>query len=237
MLKRLALLLPALAATAALAACSGNDSSDASSSGDGASTATAPLTSSSAPAVTCTYTPGGTAARKVSLPPSMPAYTGQVPVTIHTSVGDLQLTLDADKAPCTVNSFLSLAKQGYFDNTHCHRMADSGGFQFLQCGDPTGTGSGTPGYSFDDELTGDETYPAGTVAMANLGQPNTNGSQFFLVYGDTSLNPDYTVFGTMDDATVKTLKKVAAAGIANPSPEDGTGEPKDKVKFLSVTIG
>ena len=81
----------------------------------------------------------------------------------------------------------------------------------LQCGDPTATGAGGPGYRFNDELTGTETYPAGTVAMANSG-PNTNGSQFFLVFGDTQLSPDYTVFGTIDAAGIAALKQIAAQG-------------------------
>src|SRR5690606_21777336 len=111
-------------------------------------------------------------------PPAEPTASGTVPATIRTSAGDLAVSLDADAAPCTVNSFLSLAQQGYFDETPCHRLTTSGIF-VLQCGDPTGTGTGGPGYEFPDELTGSETYPAGTLAMANAG-PDTNGSQFFV---------------------------------------------------------
>jgi peptidyl-prolyl cis-trans isomerase B (cyclophilin B) len=113
----------------------------------------------------------------------------------------------------------------------------------LQCGDPTAkdpaslasAGAGGPGYSFADELTGSEKYGAGTLAMANAG-PNTNGSQFFMVFGDIGLSPDYTVFGTIDPETVQTLKKVAAAGNTG-SNGDGTGAPKTPVKFTKVTVG
>lgn len=232
MLKRLALLVPVLA-VAALTGCGGSSPSGTPSSAVGQNSVATPLVSPSAAAVSCTYSASGTAARKVSLPPSTPSVTGQVPVTIHTSVGDLKLTLDADKAPCTVNSFVSLADQGYFDHTHCHRL----GSTFLQCGDPTGTGSGGPGYTVPDELTGHETYPAGTVAMANDGQPDSGGSQFFLVFTDTpNLSANYTVFGTTDGSTVALLKKVGAAGVSDPG-TDGTGEPKERVEFQSVTIG
>jgi peptidyl-prolyl cis-trans isomerase B (cyclophilin B) len=235
-LRRLALLLPALAAVGVLSACGCTGSPGASPSTSARTdTVATPLVSASASAAACTYTRSGSAARTVDLPPSTPSFSGQVPVTIHTSVGDLHLTLDADKAPCTVNSFVSLAQQGYFDHTHCHRLGDRAGFRMLQCGDPTGTGSGGPGYTFDDELTGHETYPAGTVAMANAEAPNTNGSQFFLVFGDTDLKPDYTVFGTMDGTTLALLRRVAAHGIADPG-ADGTGEPEEKVAFTSVTI-
>ena len=124
-------------------------------------------------------------------------------VTIGTTVGDLEATLDREKTPCTVNSFVSLAEQGYFDDVKCHRMTTAGIF-VLQCGDPSGTGSGGPGYSFGDELDGTETYGAGTLAMANAG-PDTNGSQFFIVYADSELPPAYAVFGHVDDAAVATV--------------------------------
>ena len=111
-----------------------------------------------------------------------------------TSVGDLTATLDADTTPCTVGSFVSLAEQGYFDGTSCHRLTTQG-IYVLQCGDPTGTGTGGPGYSFADELSGKEKYPAGTLAMANAG-PNTNGSQFFITHGpQPHLDGRHSVFG------------------------------------------
>ncbi len=147
----------------------------------------------------CVYESNGQAARPVQPPKTTGvAETGTVVFVITTNEGPITITMDRSKAPCTINSFESLARQKYFDDTRCHRLVDSGIF-VLQCGDPTGTGSGGPGYSFADELSGSETYPAGTVAMANSG-PNTNGSQFFLVYADSPLPPSYTVFGQLDQA-------------------------------------
>ena len=145
-------------------------------------------------------------------------------------MGDIGVTLDGGAAPCTVNSFLSLADQGFYDDTQCHRLTTAGIF-VLQCGDPTGSGAGGPGYSFPDELTGKEQYPAGTLAMANAG-PDTNGSQFFLVYDDTQLPPSYTVFGQMDDAGLDVVKQVAKKGTANGSPD---GPPATDVTIKSVT--
>ena len=95
--------------------------------------------------------------------------------------------LDADAAPCTVNSFVSLAEQGYFDGTSCHRLTTRRpASPCCSAATRPAPARGGPGYSFADELTGEETYPAGTLAMANAG-PDTNGSQFFIVYGDTPL--------------------------------------------------
>lgn len=221
MLKRPLTALAAVVALVALAGCSNDDSS---------STAkdTAPTRSATGPA--CTYKAGGQAAKKVDLPPDHAAVSGQEAVTIATNAGDIKATLDADATPCTVNSFVSLADQHYFDNTTCHRLTTQG-IYVLQCGDPTGSGAGGPGYSFDDELSGKETYGPGTLAMANAG-PNTNGSQFFIVYGDSPLPPSYTVFGQIDDAGLKVVKAIADKGTADGGPD---GPPKDKVEIQSVT--
>ncbi len=170
-------------------------------------------------------------AKEVEPPPGEATESGAVPVTIATSAGDVTATLDAGAAPCTVNSFLSLAQQGYFDDTTCHRLTTAGIF-VLQCGDPTGSGAGGPGYSFPDELAGQETYNGGTLAMANAG-PDTNGSQFFMVYDDTQLSPDYTVFGQIDEAGVDVVRKVAAKGTANGAPD---GAPATEVKIESVSV-
>lgn len=169
------------------AACEGGDSS-----------------SSSAP--TCSYEKGGTAAKEAELPPGEPKAATEMTVT--TNRGDIKLALTPEATPCTVNSFVSLAEQGYFNDTKCHRMVPA---FVLQCGDPSATGTGGPGYSFDDELSGDETYPAGTLAMANAG-PDTNGSQFFIVLADAQLPAAYTVFGTVDDAGLKLVQKIEKEG-------------------------
>lgn len=215
-------------ASLTLAGCSGSDS--------GTATDTSPTTG-----VSCDYPSAGSAAKDVDPPADRASETGTVAVTISTSVGDLHADLDADAAPCTVNSFVSLADQGYFDGTTCHRLTTSG-ILVLQCGDPTGTGSGGPGYSFDDELgslpkpdsDGTIAYPAGTLAMANAG-PSTNGSQFFVVYGDSRLPPAYTVFGSVDDASVAVVKKAAEAGTDNAN-GPGDGHPTTPVDISKVTV-
>jgi peptidyl-prolyl cis-trans isomerase B (cyclophilin B) len=134
-----------------------------------------------------------------------------------------------------VSSFVSLAQQHFFDNTPCHRLTTSG-IYVLQCGDPTGTGTGGPGYTIPDELTGRESYPAGTIAMANTGHPNTGGSQFFLVYRNTPLPPQYTVFGHLSPAGLGVVQKVAARGTDNAFGA-GDGHPKEKVTITRVTTG
>ncbi|MBC3842360.1 peptidylprolyl isomerase [Streptacidiphilus sp. 4-A2] len=154
---------------------------------------------------------------------------------LHTSCGDITIKLDAKDTPKTVNSFVFLAAQEYFNHTHCHRLTTSG-IYVLQCGDPTGTGSGTPGYSFPDEYLNDPaiqsgTYPAGTVAMANSG-PNTNGSQFFLVYQDSQLAPSYTPFGTITSG-LDILQHIAKDGVSGGGND---GKPNDNVVLNSVVV-
>jgi peptidyl-prolyl cis-trans isomerase B (cyclophilin B) len=213
----------AVAAALALTGCSSDDDDG------GTARDTAPTTG-----VTCSYEADGRAAAKdVSPPPPLATLTGEVAATVATNVGALHVRLDADTTPCTVNSFVSLADQGYFDKTSCHRLTAHGaGIYVLQCGDPTATGAGGPGYAFPDELSGKETYPTGTLAMANAG-PDTNGSQFFIVYDDTPLPPRYAVFGHVDAASVKVVQAVAAKGTANGGPD---GPPKQPVDIESVTV-
>jgi peptidyl-prolyl cis-trans isomerase B (cyclophilin B) len=185
------------------------------------------------PAHTCTYTSSPPAARKVGTPPTKPDYQATYQATVHTNRGDIVINLLNSKATCTVNSFVYLAAKNFYSNTHCHRLTTSGIF-VLQCGDPTGTGSGGPGYKFADEnLTGAK-YSAGTVAMANSGV-GTNGSQFFLVYNNSlSLPASYTPFGTIVSG-LNIIQKVAKAGSDN-SNATGDGHPKEKVDIESVTI-
>ena len=226
---------PALAASAlvlalGLTAC-GEDDPDDEAGGDTSSTPSETAdpsgTASETAAGSCTYRPDGSG--DADLPPSEPSVQGAVPVTMQTSVGELKLELDADNAPCTVNSFASLAEQGYYDGQSCYRLTTEGIF-VLQCGNPTGS----PGYTFDDELTGAETYGPGTLAMANAG-PNTNSSEFFIVYADTPLPPSYTVFGTIDEASLATVEDVAADGQDNSHPAGG-GVPNTPVDIESVTV-
>lgn len=186
-----------------------------------------------------TETPDQPAARPVPLPPD-PRHTpddGTIVVRLKTNQGPMRLTLDREKAPCTVQSFLHLTWHRFYNATTCHRLTAYPTLKVLQCGDPTGTGDGGPGYRFKDELPIDlppapsdptgarRIYARGVLAMANAGA-NTNGSQFFLVYGDSALRPNYSIFGSVDDEGLSTLDKVAAGGIVptpgNPTPLDGT---------------
>lgn len=229
----LALAALAVLALLLLSGCGSSDSSDDSGDSGGSGDDSASSDSSTeAAAGTCSYPKDSeSAAKKVDAPEETPQATGDVAATIATNAGDLKVNLDAGHAPCTVNSFLSLADQKYFDDTDCHRLTTEGIF-VLQCGDPTGTGSGGPGYSFADEVDGSETYPAGTLAMANAG-PDTNGSQFFVVYDESSLPPDYTVFGQLDEAATKTVADIAAKGTDSGA---GDGAPKEKVTITGVTV-
>jgi peptidyl-prolyl cis-trans isomerase B (cyclophilin B) len=185
------------------------------------------------PSETCTYTKSGTAARKVNLPPSSADPSATYQATVKTNRGSIVINLLNNKATCTVNSFVSLADQGYFNKTPCHRLTTAGSLFVLQCGDPTGTGSGGPGYKFDDENLAHATYNEGTVAMANSG-PNTNGSQFFLVYKNSTLAPSYTPFGTIASG-INIIQNVAKAGSNNANGQ-GDGAPNEKVEIESVII-
>lgn len=242
MLKRPAAVLACLSVLV-LAGCGNEgDGSESDSAKDSTSESTdespteSPTESTSGETTTCEYpSDGQDPAREVEAPAAEAQAEGTVPATITTNFGDIGLTLDAATTPCTVNSFVSLAEQGFYDDTPCPRIGDQEGFGILQCGDPTGTGAGGAGYSFADELSGDETYPAGTLAMANAG-PDTNGSQFFLVFRDSQFQPNYTVFGTIDEAGLETIKAIAAEGNDASHPAGG-GAPNKDVTIEKVTVG
>ncbi|CPR12303.1 PpiB [Mycobacterium bohemicum DSM 44277] len=191
----------------------------------------------------CQYpeTPQESAAKPVKPPRTgkIPTDPAQVSASMTTSQGNIGLMLANNESPCTVNSFASLIGQKYFDNTKCHRLTTSPSLGVLQCGDPKGDGTGGPGYQFANEYPTDQyppndpkaqepvLYPRGTLAMANAG-PGTNGSQFFMVYKDSQLPPQYTVFGTIQPDGLATLDKIAKAGVA------GGGE--DGAPAIDVTI-
>jgi peptidyl-prolyl cis-trans isomerase B (cyclophilin B) len=208
-----------------------------------ASSTTAAVTE---PATHCTYTKSASGAvQSVSMPPSAPDYKATYSATINTNLGPIGINLLNSKATCAVNSFAHLADAGFWNNSQCHRVSDSGGLYMLQCGDPTAKasqnlscssstlGTGGPGYEFADENLKGATYKAGTVAMANSG-PNTNGSQFFLVFKNTSLPASYTPFGTITSG-LDILQNVAKAGTSC-TYSAGGGVPKEKVVIKSVNI-
>jgi len=146
---------------------------------------------------------------------------------IETNQGTLNITLRADIAPMTVNSFVNLARYHYFDGTTCHRAIKN---FVVQCGDPTALGTGGPGYEFADELP-TEAYQIGSIAMANAG-PDTNGSQFFIISGTngTALPPQYSLFGQVDEADLALVAGLDA--LANSS----DGAPIQPIDIISVTI-
>jgi peptidyl-prolyl cis-trans isomerase B (cyclophilin B) len=214
---------------------------------------TATATAVAEPAHHCSYTATTPVAKKVSFPPAAPDYTASYQATINTNLGKITFNLLNSKATCTVNSFVHLAEAGYFDNTQCHRLLTSG-IYVLQCGDPYATsttkldcsttskiGTGTPGYDFASEnLTGAK-YPAGTVAMANEGTATSNGSQFFIVFKDStsglngSSGPSYTPFATVSSG-LDIVQNVAKDGYSCQYAQAGGGAPKEKVIIDSVTI-
>jgi peptidyl-prolyl cis-trans isomerase B (cyclophilin B) len=199
------------------------------------------------PATHCTYTSASAGSVvKSSLPTASPDYKAAYTASINTNLGPIKIDLANSKATCTVNSFAHLASDNFWNNTQCHRMSNSGGLFMLQCGDPTAkasqklscssatVGTGGPGYEFASENLTGATYPAGTVAMANTGSADTNGSQFFLVFKQTSLPADYTPFGTITSG-LGILQNVAKAGTTC-TYSAGGGVPKDKVIIDSVSI-
>ena len=210
---------------------------------------TATATAVAEPAHHCSYTSATPVVKKVSLPPATPDYTDSYQATINTNQGKITFNLLNNKATCSVNSFVHLAEAGYFNNTQCHRLLTSG-IYVLQCGDPYATasaklncsttskiGTGTPGYDFASEnLTGAK-YPAGTVAMANEGSASTNGSQFFIVYKDSTsgLTASYTPFATVSSG-LGIVQNVAKGGYSCQYAQAGGGVPKKKVIIDGVTI-
>lgn len=243
------------AAAVVLAGCSsaGNDSTDEAAKAPVTTTSSAAPSTSATPIVSgaCAYgTARGGAAKAVNPPANAdPATEGTVAVSLDTTAGPIGLTLDRAEAPCTTESFVSLISQQYYDDTPCHRLTTQG-IYVLQCGDPSGTGSGGPGYTVPDELPenlapyevdGQKTsaviYPRGAIAMANAGA-NTVGSQFFLVYKDSPLAPSYTVVGQIDEAGLATLDAVAAKGAQQTAsdPLGADGAPVESVEIITATL-
>jgi peptidyl-prolyl cis-trans isomerase B (cyclophilin B) len=203
----------------------------------------------------CAWTPqkASDTIKDVGKPPTTKiSKTGTSKMTITTSVGVVEAELDRAGAPCTAASFAYLAAKKFFDASSCHRLTTDG-IYVLQCGDPSGTGQGGPAYQFPDEklpspaddpsanpnasaAPSANLYPAGSLAMANSG-PNTNGSQFFIVYKDgSSLEAKYTLFGKVTKG-LDLIQKVAEAGHDNAFAQAaGGGHPKTEVKIKSLTV-
>ncbi|WP_053545048.1 peptidylprolyl isomerase [Corynebacterium deserti] len=190
--------------------------------------------------VTCEYPDSGEASKEVSKPSTdNVSATGTVTVNLETSQGNIGMELDRTVAPCTVNAIEHMAAEGYYDDTVCHRITTSG-IYVLQCGDPSGTGAGGPGFSFANEYPTDEAtdlntpviYERGTIAMANAGA-DTNGSQFFLNYEDSPLASNYTYFGQISDEGLETLDAIAEKGAEGGASD---GAPAEEVRIESATV-
>ena len=245
----LAVLVAAGVGTLLLVFLPGGSAKKTSASASKSPSATPSATTVAEPAHHCSYASATPVAKKVSFPPATPDYTNSYQATLNTNQGKITFNLLNNKATCTVNSFVHLAEAGYFNNTQCHRLLTSG-IYVLQCGDPYATGAtklncsatskigtGTPGYDFASEnLTGAK-YPAGTVAMANEGSATTNGSQFFIVFKDSTsgLTASYTPFATVSSG-LGIVQNVAKDGYSCQYAQAGGGAPKKKVIIDSVTI-
>ncbi len=154
-------------------------------------------------------------------------------LVLDTNCGKIEIAADAAKAPATVTTIGFLANEKYYDASVCHRLTTEGIF-VLQCGDPSATGAGGPGFNFKDEnlpVTSGVNYPKGTIAMANSG-PNSNGSQFFIVYQDTTLPPNYTIWGEVTKG-LDIVEQIAANGTANGQSD---GSPKYPVEIRSARL-
>jgi peptidyl-prolyl cis-trans isomerase B (cyclophilin B) len=188
------------------------------------------------------YTGTGDAAKEVPLPDgeNIPQE-GTTDVTLHTTAGDIGITLNHEQAPTAAFAIQHLVESGFYDDTICHRVVVSDGMKILQCGDPSGQGSGGPGFSFPDEYpvgdedAGDGLYTRGVLAMANSG-PDTNGSQFFLVDDDSQLTNDYTIFGSISEDGLATLDKIIEENADTEGADGNGGQPDPEVRITSATV-
>ncbi|MEU4645138.1 peptidylprolyl isomerase [Micromonospora sp. NPDC023814] len=184
--------------------------------------------------------------KDVGLPAAQQSNTGTQTMTIDTNLGPITAKVDRAAVPCTAGSFTHLAEKNFFDNSKCHRLVTEG-IKVLQCGDPSATGkgwretdgTGGPSYRLAEEnLPTDKRppYPEGVIAMANSGQPGSTGSQFFIVYGDSPLDPNYTVLGTITGG-MDIVKQVAAAGDDKAfAQQAGGGHPKKEITIKKLTM-
>jgi peptidyl-prolyl cis-trans isomerase B (cyclophilin B) len=209
-----------------------------------------PSASSAPPAgtVACTWIPedgsSGSKVKDVGTPPANAPNVGTSTLTMDTNLGAIAATVDLAKAPCTGEAFNYLGSKKFWDNTKCHRLTTEG-IKVLQCGDPTATGkgwresdgSGGPSFRYAEEnlpTNAKPAYPKGTIAMAKTSAPSTTGSQFFIVYEDTDLPPDYTVLGTVTKG-LDIVESVAKAGSDNANGK-GDGHPKKEITIKTLTM-
>jgi peptidyl-prolyl cis-trans isomerase B (cyclophilin B) len=201
--------------------------------------------------VECRFQESGRGApdRQVEAPAADQPAEGTVEVTFTVNGGRIPMTFDRASAPCTVAAVTSLVEQGFYDDTPCHRITVSDqpeGLAVLQCGDPTGTGTSGPGFTIEDEpptglgassMPGAALYPRGTVAMAKTAAPDSAGSQFFLVYADSALPPEYAVLGSVDEPGLAALDRIAEAGAASDDPSSPDNQvPRDEVRISEATV-
>jgi peptidyl-prolyl cis-trans isomerase B (cyclophilin B) len=188
-------------------------------------------------------TPGATSSlppgiQEVGTPPTDVPRSGYQILTFDTNLGVVKVEMDLSKTPCTAASMAYLAGKGFYNNSSCHRLVD--GIFALQCGDPSGTGSGGTTYAFADEnlpVGKLPTYHGGDVAMANTGQPSSNGTQFFFLYDNSQLDAKYTLWGKVIEG-YDIVKKVAAGGDDGAyAQQAGGGHPKIPFSFKTVTAG
>jgi peptidyl-prolyl cis-trans isomerase B (cyclophilin B) len=213
-----------------------------------------PSASSSAAAVpagsvACTWTPdsgGGGKVKDVGTPPATAVKSGTATLTMDTNLGKIVATLDKAKVPCTTASFEYLSSKKFWDNTKCHRLVNEKNFQVLQCGDPFATGKGYretdgqggPSYTMAEENLPTDTnnpYPAGSIAMANTGQPGSTGSQFFICTANTQLPASYTLLGTITSGLDIAQKVVKAGDDGAFKSSAGGGHPKMELDIKTLT--
>jgi peptidyl-prolyl cis-trans isomerase B (cyclophilin B) len=200
--------------------------------------------------VACTWTPaaaGGGKVKDVGTPPATVPNVGTSVLTMDTNLGAIKATLDLSKVPCTAASFAHLSSKKFWDNTKCHRLVNEASFKVLQCGDPFATGKGYretdgqggPSYTMAEENLPTDTnkpYPAGSIAMANTGQPGSTGSQFFIVSEDTKLPASYTLLGTITTG-LDIVKGVVKAGDDGAfKAQAGGGHPKKELDIKTMTM-
>jgi peptidyl-prolyl cis-trans isomerase B (cyclophilin B) len=212
-----------------------------------------PIASATTPAgtVSCTWTPAdassGAKIKDVGTPPATAPNIGAETMTLSTNLGKIVATIDLTKAPCTGSSFAFLASKKFLDGTKCHRMVNEANFQVLQCGDPfakgkgyrTTDGTGGPSYTMASENLPTDTknpYPAGSIAMANTGQPNSTGSQFFICTKDTQLPANYTLLGKITTGLSVAQEVIKAGDDEAFKKQAGGGHPKKELDINTMTV-